>query len=111
MRACDRLKRKKNGGLKKMDDILKQYDDMRIMRMVKKQLIECDKKLELLRTEYEEKDDALLAMGIKKEVTNRLVDDEAIKTLMDRLKELETDIKTVEEDKSNLAMFNVYSRR
>ncbi|MDK2936261.1 MAG: hypothetical protein PWP62_1269 [Eubacteriaceae bacterium] len=94
-----------------MDDILKQYDDMRIMRMVKKQLIECDKKLELLRTEYEEKDDALLAMGIKKEVTNRLVDDEAIKTLMDRLKELETDIKTVEEDKSNLAMFNVYSRR
>ncbi|WKY47762.1 hypothetical protein Q5O24_00055 [Eubacteriaceae bacterium ES3] len=94
-----------------MDDILKQYDDMRIMRMVKKQLIECDKKLELLKTEYDEKDDALLAMGIKKEITNRVVDDEAIQTLMDRLEELEKDIKTVEEDKSNLASFNVYSRK
>ncbi|MGD9475790.1 MAG: hypothetical protein AB7V37_12405, partial [Eubacteriaceae bacterium] len=102
---------KKNGGMIKMDDILKQYDDMRIMRMVKKQLIECDKKLELLKTEYEEKDDALLDLGIKKEVTNRVVDDEAIKTLIDRLQELETDIKTVEEDKSNLSMYNVYSRR
>jgi uncharacterized protein (UPF0335 family) len=44
-------------------------------------------------------------------VTNRVVDDEAIKTLIDRLQELETDIKTVEEDKSNLSMYNVYSRR
>lgn len=49
-----------------MEKILKNYDDMRVMRMIKKQLIQCESTLELLRKEYEEKDDQLLALGIKK---------------------------------------------
>lgn len=49
-----------------MDTILKNYDDMRVMRMIKKELISCEANLEMLRKEYEEKDDQLLALGIKK---------------------------------------------
>ena len=94
-----------------METILKNYDDMRVMRMIKKQLINCESKLDLLRKEYEEKDDQLLALGIKKEVTNRSVDEEEVGALTARLEALKKEIQEIEEDKSKMAAFNAYTRR
>ena len=90
---------------------LKNYDDMRVMRMIKKQLIQCESTLELLRKEYEEKDDQLLALGIKKEVTNRTVDEEEVAELTTRLEALKKEIQEIEEDKSKMAAFNAYTRQ
>ena len=92
-------------------EILKNYDDMRVMRMIKKQLIQCESTLELLRKEYEEKDDQLLALGIKKEVTNRVVDEEEVAELTTRLEALKKEIQEIEEDKSKMAAFNAYTRQ
>lgn len=94
-----------------MDTILKNYDDMRVMRMIKKQLIGCESTLELLRKEYEEKDDQLLALGIKKEITNRSVDEEEVGSLTARLEALKKEIQEIEEDKSKMACYNAYTRR
>ncbi|AFA46863.1 hypothetical protein [Acetobacterium woodii] len=94
-----------------MDTILKNYDDMRIMRMIKKQLINCEATLEILKKEYEEKDDQLLALGIKKEITDRLVEDEEVNLLAVRLEELKNEIMEIEEDKSKMAAYNAYTRR
>ena len=94
-----------------MEKILKNYDDMRVIRMIKKQLIQCDSTLELLRKEYEEKDDQLLALGIKKEVTNRVVDEEEVAELTTRLEALKKEIQEIEEDKSKMAAFNAYTRQ
>ena len=94
-----------------MDRILKNYDDMRVMRMIKKQLINCEATLEMLRKEYEEKDDQLLALGIKKEATDRLVDEEEVSALTDRLKALKKEIQEIEEDKSKMAAYNAYTRQ
>lgn len=94
-----------------MEKILKQYDDMRIMRMIKKQLINTDKALEKLKDEYNEKDDQLLSLGVKQEITERFVNEEEIIELKNRLKELEKEIKDLEEDKSKLLSYNAYMRR
>jgi hypothetical protein len=94
-----------------MDKILSHYDDMRIMRMIKKQLVLCDSQLELLKKEYEEKDDQLLSLGIKKEVTGRPVDEEEVDSLSKRLTELKKEIQEIEEDKSKMAVYNAYTRR
>ncbi|KAF5074129.1 hypothetical protein LNN31_00200 [Acetobacterium wieringae] len=94
-----------------METILNNYDDMRVMRMIKKQLISCESNLELLRKEYEEKDDQLLALGIKKEVTNRPVDEAEVAELTVRLEALKKEIQEIEEDKSKMAAYNAYTRR
>jgi hypothetical protein len=94
-----------------MDNILEKYDDMRIQRMIKKQLIICEHNLESLRKEYEEKDDQLLMLGIHKEVANRPVDEEDLKALVDRLEALKKEMAAIEEDKSKLAIYNAYTRR
>lgn len=94
-----------------MDTILKNYDDMRVMRMIKKQLINCESTLEILKKEYEEKDDQLLALGIKKEITNRSVNDEEVNLLTERLEALKNEIRGIEEDKSKMAAYNAYTRR
>ncbi len=94
-----------------METILNNYDDMRVMRMIKKQLISCESNLELLRKEYEEKDDQLLALGIKKEVTNRPVDEEEVAELTVRLEALKKEIQEIEEDKSKMSAYNAYTRR
>nr|WP_320024062.1 hypothetical protein [uncultured Acetobacterium sp.] len=94
-----------------METILKNYDDMRVMRMIKKQLINCESTLELLRKEYEEKDDQLLTLGIKKEITNRSVDEEEVGSLAARLEALKKEIQEIEEDKSKMACYNAYTRR
>ena len=94
-----------------METILNNYDDMRVMRMIKKQLISCESNLELLRKEYEEKDDQLLALGIKKEVTNHPVDEAEVAELTVRLEALKKEIQEIEEDKSKMAAYNAYTRR
>jgi len=94
-----------------METILKRYDDMRIQRMIKKMINNDDITLEKLRKEYEEKDDQLLALGIKKEVAQRLVDEEEISSLMVRLEVIKREIEEIEEDKSKMAIFNAYTRR
>ncbi|MEL7661181.1 hypothetical protein [Acetobacterium wieringae] len=94
-----------------METILNNYDDMRVMRMIKKQLISCESNLELLRKEYEEKDDQLLALGIRKEVTNRPVDEAEVAELTVRLEALKKEIQEIEEDKSKMAAYNAYTRR
>jgi len=95
----------------KKPGLIKKYDDMRVMRMIKKQLINCEATLELLRKEYEEKDDQLLALGIKKEVTYRSVDEEEVGSLTARLEALKKEIQEIEEDKSKMAAYNAYTRQ
>jgi hypothetical protein len=94
-----------------MDNILEKYDDMRIQRMIKKQLVNCEHNLESLRKEYEEKDDQLLVLGIRKEVANRPVDEEELNSLVERLEALKKEMEAIEEDKNKLAIFNAYTRR
>ncbi|KNZ42545.1 hypothetical protein [Acetobacterium bakii] len=94
-----------------METILKKYDDMRIMRMIKKQLLNCDHSLEELKKEYNDKDDELLVLGITREVTKRPVDEEAIEALILRLEALQKEIANLEEDKSKLAIYNPYTGR
>ncbi|MBC3888488.1 hypothetical protein GH810_09225 [Acetobacterium paludosum] len=94
-----------------METILKRYDDMRIQRMIKKMMNNDDITLEKLRKEYEEKDDQLLALGIKREVAQRMVDEEEISSLMVRLEVIKREIEEIEEDKSKMAIYNAYTRR
>jgi hypothetical protein len=94
-----------------MEPILKQYDDMRIMRMIKKELMNCDISLGRLKKEYEDKDDQLLILGIKKEVTKHQVEDTSLEEIKIRLEELKTEIEGLEEDKRNLAVYNSYTGR
>ncbi|MBC3797777.1 hypothetical protein [Acetobacterium tundrae] len=93
-----------------METILKRYDDMRIQRMIKKMMNNDDITLEKLKKEYEEKDDQLLALGIKREVAQRMVDEEEISSLMVRLEVIKREIEEIEEDKSKMAIYNAYTR-
>jgi len=93
-----------------METILKRYDDMRIQRMIKKMMNNDDITLEKLRKEYEEKDDQLLALGIKREVAQRMVNEEEISSLMVRLEVIKREIEEIEEDKSKMAIYNAYTR-
>lgn len=94
-----------------MEKILKNYDDMRVMRMIKKQLIQCESTLELLRKEYEEKRWSAFSPGDKKRSDQSCGGWRRGGRIDNPTGSFKKEIQEIEEDKSKMAAFNAYTRQ